>query len=103
MVRENTIQDIEAGDVSVMTRAIYAAHLSTRYTAIQLREVDKVEACPVYHVPTFQERPSQHSKSDVIQIAINSLPTTDETISWEQVFEYRSDPDSQSKFLALRH
>lgn len=103
MVRENTIQDIEAGDVSVMARAIYAAHLSTRYTAIQLREVDKVEACPVYHVPTFQERSPQHSKNDVIQIALNSLPVADESISWEQIIEYRSDPDSRSKFLALRH
>lgn len=103
MVQENTIQDIEAGDVSVMARAIYAAHLSTRYTAIQLREVDKVEAYPVYYVPTFQERHSQDSKTDVIQIAITSLPTPDESISWEQIFEYRSDPDSRGKFLALRH
>jgi hypothetical protein len=27
----------------------------------------------------------------------------DESVPWEQIIEYRSDPDSQSKFLAPRH
>ena len=81
----------------------YAAHLNTRYIAIQLREINKVEACPVYHIPTFPEQPSQDTKGGVIQIALNSLPVPDTSTSWEQIIEYRSDPDSQSKFLALRH
>lgn len=104
-VAVNTKQDIEAVEISALTSLTYMAHLRTRYTARQLREVNKVEAYPIYHIPipTFQDRNSKNTKSEVVQIAINYLPSPSETISWEQIIEYRSDPDSQSKFLALRH
>ena len=42
-------------------------------------------------------------KTETVNIAINALPIPDETTSWEQIIEYRSDPDSQGKFLDLRH
>lgn len=42
-------------------------------------------------------------KCDVVDVAINALPVSDDSTPWEQIVEYRSDPDSISKFLALRH
>jgi hypothetical protein len=42
-------------------------------------------------------------KANVIQIVVNALPIPDDKTSWEQILEFRSDPDSFSKFLALRN
>jgi hypothetical protein len=47
--------------------------------------------------------PKTYNKSEVVKIALNALPVPDESTSWEQILEYRSDPDSRGKFLALRH
>ncbi|RIK76741.1 hypothetical protein DCC62_10860 [candidate division KSB1 bacterium] len=43
-------------------------------------------------------------KSDVIKIILNKLPEPDfETVSWEQLIDFKNDPDSKSKMLALRN
>lgn len=41
-------------------------------------------------------------KSDVVQIVVNNLPLPNNETSWEQIIDYRSDPDTQNKLLALR-
>jgi hypothetical protein len=45
----------------------------------------------------------ESTKHHVVQIVLNGLPTPDDQTSWEQIVEFRSDPDSKSKFLDLRH
>ena len=82
---------------------IYADSLEVRYTAIQLRELNRVSVCPIFYNETFALNKLKADKTDVIQIAIDKLPIPDEGTAWEQIIEYRSDSDSQSKFLALRN
>ena len=82
---------------------IHADYLETRYTAIQLRELGRVDAYPVYYTELPSGQKQEADKTDIVQIALNALPVPDESTSWEQIAEYRSDTDSQSKFLALRH
>jgi hypothetical protein len=43
------------------------------------------------------------NKGDVIHIALKAMPIPDDTVSWEQVLEFRDDPDSYGKFLDLRN
>lgn len=73
-----------------------------RRFAVQLREVNHMDAYPL--LDTFHSvHEHQATKDAVLQIVLNTLPYPDESISWEQIIEYRSDPDSQDKFLDLRH
>jgi hypothetical protein len=81
----------------------YADYLATRYTAIQLRELEQVEAYPIIYTEPHSIQKTKEVKTDIVQIAFNTLPVPDDTTSWEQIIEYRSDPDSQNKFLDLRH
>jgi hypothetical protein len=76
--------------------------LSARLAAIRLRHVNKLDAYPVCNEFVSLDE-NNTSKSEVVQIIITALPIPDQSIPWEQVVEYRSDPDSRSKFLALRH
>ncbi len=51
---------------------------------------------------SFQFEPVKE-KTQVIQVTLKSLPIPDETVSWEQIIDFKSDSDSRSKFLALRN
>ena len=82
--------------------------LWARMAALKLRMSKQVEACPIVTKPFFvRNLPApglaETSKNDVIQVVLRAIPVPSEAVSWEQIIEYRSDHDSQSKFLALRH
>jgi hypothetical protein len=67
-----------------------------------MREVDGHDAYPVLPrtIPIAQDSPT--IKSDVIRLIINAMPIPDDSTAWEQILEYRRDPDSRRKLLALR-
>ncbi len=82
--------------------------LWARLEALRLRLTQQIDACPIVSkplvIPALPAIESEKSsRSDVIQIAVKTIPVPSESVSWEQILEYRSDPDSKSKFLALRH
>lgn len=52
--------------------------------------------------PLAPQGPSSSNLDTVLVIVLNNLPVPNEQTPWEQVFEYHKDPDSSSKFLALR-
>jgi len=76
--------------------------LMTRKISIQLRVLNGIDAYPVFSeiVPGITVQGTK--ASDVIDVVIKALPIPDDTVPWEQIIEYRSDPESQRKFLALR-
>ncbi|HKQ06137.1 MAG TPA: hypothetical protein VJ464_13460 [Blastocatellia bacterium] len=75
-----------------------------RLSAIALRKEMEAYSIPILYrdiKPNLEAR-DNFTLGEVIQIAIKSLPIPDDSVSWEQIFDYRSDPDSFNKFLALR-
>jgi hypothetical protein len=40
--------------------------------------------------------------SKVLEVILEKLPIPDENVEWQQIVEYRADPDSSAKFTALR-
>lgn len=77
--------------------------LNARYFSVQLRVLEGMDAHPVLSASIPPVKASTVKKSDVIQLGLNALPVPDDTTPWEQIIDYRSDPDSRTKFLALRH
>jgi hypothetical protein len=74
-----------------------------RSTCVQLRELCNIEAYPILWNELNVSEDSPAERSDLIQIVLKAIPVPDESTSWEQIMEYRSDPDSQDKFLDLRN
>lgn len=60
-----------------------------------------MNAYPV--LSTSLKEQSNASPTDVIEIVFTNFPTPSENTPWEQILEYRADPDSKARFLALRH
>jgi hypothetical protein len=62
----------------------------------------------LYHIdayPVFLLRPRfdlSEKPVDVASFTLNEIPTPDESTPWEQIIEFRSDPDSYHKFVDLR-
>lgn len=81
---------------------LFAAY-QTRQFSNHLRTHYGLDTFPVLCIDPFELEPLQSQKSNVLNIVLRSLPTPDDGIPWEQIVEYRSDPDSKAKFLDLRH
>jgi len=77
--------------------------IHARFVSLQLRVFDEMDAYPVLSAPIPQASSPSGKKGDVLHIGLNALPIPDGSTSWEQILEYRCDPDSRSKFLALRN
>lgn len=80
-----------------------AMNIVTRLASILLRDFTNVDAHPILTDDLPSVINSQAKESDVIQIVLNNLPVPNDSTSWEQILEYRSDVDSQHKFLDLRN
>jgi hypothetical protein len=74
----------------------------TRLFSIILRQNSGLDAYPILATPIpTQESPA--TKSEVVQIVLEALPIPDDSTPWEQIIEFRSDPDSYNKYVDLRN
>lgn len=74
-----------------------------RPISVMLREHKQMDAYPVFTISPNDLQNPQAEKNDVVQITLNAFPIPDDSVSWEQIVDYRSDPETQGKFLALRN
>lgn len=75
-----------------------------RLSSVLLREFGGLDAHPILPDDAMEYLSAPRAnKSDVAQIVLGEMPLPDESVPWEQIIEYRSDPDSKGKFLALRN
>ena len=75
----------------------------TRLFALQLRKREGLDAYAT--IPsgdnTLDQDDQRSTKHDVMKIAV-VVPVPDERVSWQDIFQYREDPDSQNKFFELK-
>jgi hypothetical protein len=89
--------------VGFLKNGLLMSSYFTRGISIQLRELEHVDAFAVLSatIPDFTETVS--NKNPVVQITLKTLPIPDDETPWEKITEFRSDPDSHTKFLAFRN
>lgn len=88
----------------MIVNGAFAVQCQTRMASISLRDLHGLDAYPVFFLPVLPMPIAQRNKKQqVANICFKALPIPDDSTPWEQIIEYRSDPDSQSKFLALRY
>lgn len=78
---------------------IFKNHL---YSEI-INAISDFDVVPIFDlfVPEKELRIGKEYK--ILEIVLNKFPVIDENVSWEQLIEFRSDPMSMKKFLALRN
>ena len=77
--------------------------LEARKASVLLRLFKKLDAYPVlsFLIPPVESR--DITKDNILQMVLNEFPIPDELTPWQQIKEFRSDPDSKRKFLALKN
>jgi hypothetical protein len=59
--------------------------------------IDLIAPMKILSEPSMSPR-----KAEILRILFNALPVPDDSVPWEQIFDYRSDPDSRERLLSLR-
>ena len=90
-------------EVEYRTKVLLMFEYIARSVSLSLREEHKSDAYPVLSNAISSTIKPEGIKSEVVEIVLNTLPFPDESTSWEHILEYRSDPNSQVKFLDLRN
>jgi hypothetical protein len=77
---------------------------NARYISAAMRALGTANAHAVLSTPLpFGRAGAATRTGEVLQIVLNALPVPGDSTPWEQIIEYRSDKDSQHKFLDLRN
>jgi hypothetical protein len=101
--KTDTPVNFDAKSAAFFEKIGYLLETTTRLFAIQLRELENLEAYPILWREIKVKEEIEAKKTDVVQITLNVLPMPDENASWEHIKDFRSDGDSKQKFLDLRN
>lgn len=86
-----------------------------RSTAVYLQDRDDIDHVPLIYGKQYElsrllpghqiQTPadSHRQTASAIRVIFNTLPTPDDSTSWEEILEYRRDPTVFSAFSRLRH
>ncbi|HEY9286167.1 MAG TPA: hypothetical protein VIP46_22135 [Pyrinomonadaceae bacterium] len=86
-----------------ITSFLLAPQYQVQCISLLLRKVKQVDAYPILPCYCHFIEGEHVKKKEVVQITLGTLPMPDYSTPWEQILEYRSDPDSKGKFWALRN
>lgn len=81
----------------------FSGELLLRPLSAYYRNTKKIDAFPIFNSEFPQLHLQKTGMEDVIDITINHLPIPDDSTSWEQIIDFRNDPDTEKKFLDLRN
>lgn len=73
----------------------------SRFVSIKTMYFEKTDAVSLVPSYEFPKVPTSR-RSDVARVTINKLPIPDEATPWEQIIDFRSDPNNQLALLRLR-
>jgi hypothetical protein len=79
-----------------------ASDTLSRILSVQLRKSHNMDAHALVKSSSLSSNSSIGAHT-TLGIVLNAMPVPSESVSWEQILEYRSDPDSWTKFLSLRN
>jgi hypothetical protein len=76
----------------------------TRMLACQLRDIENLDSCAVIPIEFsgLEQDDPRLTKHDVLRICLGALPVPGDDVPWEQLIEYRNDPDTQSSFRTIK-
>jgi len=97
------IPDYGSGTIpaSCMSKRLKA--LESRLSASYMRERLDLETTPLLETAEDMGGGILRRKTDITHIVLTRMPMPDESTPWEAVVEYRADPDTHHKLLALRN
>jgi hypothetical protein len=73
-----------------------------RVIAAEQNALGAMQAVTLFSTSADYERTFGHGKAQVLEIVLKTMPEPDASVPWEQIDEFKSDPDSKAKSLGLK-
>src|SRR5262245_13713485 len=84
------------------TTVLVAGEFILRPLSAYHRNNKHFDAYPLFNSAFPELAQESASMVDVIDITINQIPIPDDSTSWEQILDFRNDPDTEIKFRRFR-
>jgi hypothetical protein len=84
--------------MKLLLNSVVSSELFLRPLSAYYRNTKNMDVYPLFYngYPELAQQTS--GVGDVIDITINHLPTPDDSTPWEQIIDFRNDPDTEIKF-----
>jgi len=93
--------DLPSGHLLEIARSLFC-----RLDSVTLRQFHNMDAFPIIDliapIKNLSEPFISSRKAEILRILLNALPVPNDSVPWEQIFDYRKDPDSKERALSLR-
>jgi hypothetical protein len=73
------------------------------FFSILYNKVAKQDVVPILDNFISENQADLGRDYKILEVVLNKMPIINDTVSWEQIINFKNDPDSKRKFLALRN
>lgn len=73
------------------------------FFSILYNQVAKQEVVPILDNFISETQTDLGKDYKIMEVVLNKMPIISDTVSWQQIIDFKNDPDSKKKFLALRN
>ncbi len=80
----------------------FSSELLLRPLSVYYQNTKKIDAYPLFRSEFPQLYLQKAGAGDVIEITVNHLPIPDDSTPWEQIIDFRNDPDTEIKVRRFR-
>lgn len=96
--------DSSIDPVKIMEISLRMTTNSMRMLACQLRDVENVDSYTVMapELSSFEQDDPRIKKHHALRICIGALPVPVDDVPWEQLIEYRNDPEAAGSFVLIK-
>lgn len=68
-----------------------------------INATSEVDVIPIFDLFIPEKKSDLGKEYKILEVVLKKFPVIDESVSWEQIIDFKSDTDSKRKFLALRN
>lgn len=68
-----------------------------------INATSEIDTIPIFDIFIPEKKSDLGKEYKILEVVLNKFPIIDDSVSWEQLIDYKKDPESKRKFLALRN
>jgi hypothetical protein len=68
-----------------------------------INAISEVDVIPIFDMFIPEKKSDLGKEYKILEVVLKKFPVIDDSVSWEQLIDFKNDTDSKRKFLALRN
>lgn len=76
--------------------------LSTRFASLVLEKANPEDQYFPYLADTYRTAKKPDRRNEIIRVVLRKLPIPHRSVSWDEILDFRADPETKNKYLRLK-